>query len=83
VAKWEALAPIPVSLENETLSYEDITVTRYDENELDNLLEDDKDYWPHVNFDLDYKSGYWLKLDRRRIKPRCLDKIYRKNDFVS
>jgi hypothetical protein len=63
VAKWEALAPIPVSLENETLSCEDITVTRYDENELNNLLEDDKDYWPHVNFDLDYKSGYWLKFE--------------------
>ena len=44
MAKWEALAPIPVSLENETLSCEDITVTRYDENELNNLLEDDKDY---------------------------------------
>lgn len=60
---WRALSPISVRLENEQFSCDEITVLRYDESQLNDYLGDDIEYWPKVSFDLDYKTGYWLKFE--------------------
>ena len=63
MVRWQAIGPISVRLEDEGLSHDNISVYRYDKDQLDKLLKEDKDYWSRVSFSLQYKSGYWLKLD--------------------
>jgi len=63
MVRWRAIGPISVRLEERSFSHDDFSVSRYDEDQLDELLKDDKKYWSPVNFDLAYKPGYWLELD--------------------
>ena len=63
MATWRALGPLSILLQRENLICDDIAVRKYEADELEKLLGDDKDYWSHVNFSLRYKQGYWLVLD--------------------
>jgi hypothetical protein len=63
MVRWQAIGPISVRLEERSFSHDNISICRYDEEQLDKLLKDDKDYWSRVNFSLSYKSSHWLKLD--------------------
>lgn len=64
MVKWEAIGPISVMLEYNTysLSHGDFSLSRYDEQQLDELLKNDSEYWSPVSLSTSYKSGYWLKL---------------------
>ncbi len=63
IPTWRAFAPISVWLETEELSGKEFVVSRYNEEQLKSILGDDVCYWSEVNFDLDYKFGYWLRLE--------------------
>lgn len=63
MVKWQAMGPLSVILLGENLLHGNISVRRYESNELEKLLGKDQDYWSKVNFSLRYKNGYWMKLD--------------------
>lgn len=63
MVRWQAIGPLSITLEGENLFHDNISVSRYESDELEKLLGKDLDYWSPVNFSLAYKSGYWLKID--------------------
>jgi hypothetical protein len=63
MVKWQALGPISVVLETRSFSHDNITLCKYNTEQLDELLKEDKDYWSKVYFSLRYAGGYWLNLD--------------------
>lgn len=63
MVRWQALGPISVALETRSFSHDNITVCKYNTEQLDELLKEDKDYWSKTYFSLRYAGGYWLKLD--------------------
>jgi len=63
MVKWQAIGPLSIMLLGENLFHDNISVCRYELDELEKLLGKDQDYWSSVNFSLSYKNGYWLKLD--------------------
>lgn len=60
---WCALSPISVKLETDKIACSDFEVSRFNEDQLNTLLEDDIEYWSKVAFETDYKTGYWFKFD--------------------
>jgi hypothetical protein len=63
MVKWQAIGPLSILLQYENLFHENISVCKYESDEVEKLIGKDQDYWSKVNFSLRYKNGYWLKLD--------------------
>jgi hypothetical protein len=63
VPRWIAVAPISIRLETERLLLDNLVISRYNWDQLKNILADDVCYWPEVSLDLEYKLGYWLNFE--------------------
>jgi len=57
------MGPSSVTLLGEGFFYNNISLRTYGSDELEKLLGTDQGYWSKVYFSLDYKKGFWLKLD--------------------
>jgi hypothetical protein len=57
------MGPSSVILSGEDFFLDNISVRTYVSDELEALLGTDRGFWSKVYFSLDYKKGYWLKLD--------------------
>lgn len=63
MVRWQATGPTSVRLEGRSFSHDNITISRYDKDQLNKLLKGDQEYWSPLYLSLYGEADYWLKLD--------------------